>query len=48
MDQRGRSRDPDEDGKRLVAGGEGKRHELTLVAELGNEDHSEAQQQGVH
>ena len=48
MDQGGGDGDPGEDGQRAVAGGEGQGHELALVAELGNEDDAEADEERVH
>ena len=46
--QEGRRGDADEHVDRAIAGREGKRHELALVAELGDEDDGEAEQEGVH
>jgi hypothetical protein len=48
VDEQGRDADPDEDRQRPKAGGEGQGHELALVAQLGDEDHGEAEQEGLH
>ncbi len=44
----GRDRDGDEDRQRPVARGEGERHQLALVAELGEEHDAEGEEEGVH
>src|SRR4051812_20964672 len=44
--QRGGHGDADQHRNRLEAGGEGQRHQLRLVTELGHEDDREAQRQG--
>ncbi len=52
VDDRRGDRDADEDRPHLEAGGEGERHELGLVAQLGDEDDAEgderADEDGVH
>jgi hypothetical protein len=48
MNQRRRERDRDEDGHGWKAGRERERHQLALVAELGDEDHAEGQEEGIH
>ena len=47
MDEQRRDADPDEDIDRAVAGREGQGHELALVAQLGDEDDGEAEEEGV-
>ena len=44
--ERGRERDADEHGHRAVAGREAERHQLALVAQLGDEDDAEADEEG--
>ncbi len=48
VDDSGGDGDRGQDRSRPVAGGEGHRHQLTLVAEFGNEDDSAADQKCVH
>jgi hypothetical protein len=48
MDEQRRQADGDEHRQRPIAGGKGKGHELALVAELGEEDDSEGEKEGVH
>jgi hypothetical protein len=47
VDDERRDRDTDQDRGGAVATGEGQRHELALVPELGDEDHAETEKEGV-
>jgi hypothetical protein len=48
VDYRGGEGDADEHRHGPITGAEGQGHQLALVAELGNEDDTEAEQQCVH